>query len=83
MIKTLSKVKKLQNPWYKLTWDAQGSYSSEVGRPGGPAFCFDIDGVLVKGKKVLDAAKSAMAKLYGRDGTSCSIVLLIMDNHSS
>ena len=45
-----------------------------------PAFVFDIDGVLVRGKKVLDPARRAFERLYKDGGTSmpcslCDIVL--------
>jgi len=36
--------------------------------PGPPAFVFDIDGVLVKGKKVLEQGRRALAKLYSSNG---------------
>lgn len=32
--------------------------------PNPPAFAFDIDGVLIRGKHVLDAAKTAIARLF-------------------
>lgn len=38
--------------------------------PHPPAFAFDIDGVLIRGKHVLDAAKSAIARLFVSNGTT-------------
>lgn len=34
-----------------------------------PAFIFDIDGVLIRGKKVLEPAKIALHRLYRDEGT--------------
>ena len=37
-------------------------------REGPPAFVFDIDGVLVKGKQILEPAKKALGLLYEGKG---------------
>ena len=37
-----------------------------------PAFVFDIDGVLIRGNRVLDSAKRAFQRLY-RNGGICEI----------
>ncbi len=34
-----------------------------------PAFVFDIDGVLIRGNKVLEPAKMALHRLYKDEGT--------------
>ena len=39
-----------------------------------PAFVFDIDGVLIRGKQVLDPARRALAKLYSPDGIYLPLV---------
>ena len=38
-------------------------------REGPPAFVFDIDGVLIKGERILEPAKKALGLLYEDKGT--------------
>ncbi|KAK9829998.1 hypothetical protein WJX72_009132 [[Myrmecia] bisecta] len=47
---------------------------------GPPAFVFDIDGVLIRGKRVLDAAKTAMAKLYKTGGETLRFPVCFLTN---
>ncbi|KAI3431576.1 hypothetical protein D9Q98_004626 [Chlorella vulgaris] len=45
-----------------------------------PAFVFDIDGVLIQGRRTLPAAKRALAKLYSPDGSQPLYPLAFLTN---
>lgn len=46
-----------------------------------PAFVFDIDGVLVRGKTVLDPAKRAIERLYRDGGTGvCKLCITMLSS---
>ena len=63
----------------------RGVHFASMDAPGSAAslphgFVFDIDGVLLKGKKVLPQALRAMSKLYTADKTSPKIPLAFLTN---
>lgn len=46
--------------------------------PGPPAFVFDIDGVLIRGKNVLECAKKTLWRLYKNDGSNSDPTLALL-----
>lgn len=57
-----------QQQQQRLASSSSGQQQSALGPDAPPAFVFDIDGVLIRGKQVLPAAVRAMARLADRAG---------------
>jgi len=75
--------RRLQQLWYI---QRQGVHSASMNISGSAAatfprgFCFDIDGVLLRGKQVLPQALRAMSKLYTPDKSTPRVPLAFLTN---
>ena len=55
-------------PFVALLGRFSGNTSRDLSTCQPPAFVFDIDGVLIRGERVLEPAKAALRQLYVNDG---------------